>query len=196
MSDTIFKGVFLVGLIVYLFGLFGPHRRRNRGSRIMEERGTALNALLSVLAALGMQLLPLLYVLTSWPSFADYRLPVLAGAIGTLAFAAALWLTWKAHADLGRNWSETLQIKEGHALVTRGVYQHVRHPIYAAQVMWGIGQALLLHNWIAGLAGLVSFFPVYLYRVPHEEQMMRDHFGEEYRLYEQRTGRIIPRLRR
>ena len=196
MGDAIFKAVFVVGLLVYLFGVFGPHRRRSRMARIREERGTKVNALLSVLAAVGMYFVPLLYVLTSWPRFADYQLPVWTGVLGAVALAAALWLTWKAHADLGRNWSETLQIKEEHALVTRGVYRHVRHPIYAAQWLWGIGQALLLHNWIGGLAGLVSFLPVYLYRVPHEEQMMRDHFGEEYRQYAKRTGRIIPPLRR
>lgn len=81
-----------------------------------------------------------------------------------------------------------------HALVTQGIYRHMRHPIYAAQWLWGIAQPLLLQNWIAGLAGLVSFLPVYLYRVPREEQMMLEHFGEEYRSYMGRTGRIIPRL--
>jgi protein-S-isoprenylcysteine O-methyltransferase Ste14 len=59
---------------------------------------------------------------------------------------------------------------------------------------WGFAQALLLQNWIAGLSMLVFFLPVYLYRVPREEQMMLEHFGEEYRSYMNRTGRIIPRL--
>jgi len=66
--------------------------------------------------------------------------------------------------------------------------------MYAAHLLWGIAQALLLQNWIAGLSMLVFFLPVYLYRVPHEEQMMLEHFGEEYRSYMNRTGRIIPRV--
>jgi protein-S-isoprenylcysteine O-methyltransferase Ste14 len=30
-------------------------------------------------------------------------------------------------------------------------------------------------------------------RVPKEEQMMLDEFGEEYQAYMQRTGRFLPR---
>jgi len=57
-----------------------------------------------------------------------------------------------------------------------------------------LAQALLLQNWIAGFAMLASLLPLYLVRVPREEQMMLEHFGEEYRLYMNRTGRVVPRL--
>ncbi len=46
----------------------------------------------------------------------------------------------------------------------------------------------------AGLSGLASALLVQLVRVPREEQMMIEHFGDEYRAYMQRTGGIIPRL--
>ena len=54
----------------------------------------------------------------------------------------------------------------------------------------------MLPNWIAGWAALVCFLPVYWLRVPHEEQMMLEHFEEEYRWYVNRTGRITPRFGR
>jgi len=63
--------------------------------------------------------------------------------------------------------------------------------MYAAHWLWGIAQALLLQNWIAGLAFLASFIPLYLLLVPREEQMMLEYFGEEHRLYMNRTGRVI-----
>jgi len=53
---------------------------------------------------------------------------------------------------------------------------------------------LLLGNWIAGWAFMVTFIPMYLVRVPQEEQMMLESFGEEYRQYMSRTGRMIPRI--
>jgi len=105
-----------------------------------------------------------------------------------------VWLFWRSHGDLGRNWSPSLQLREGHELVTGGVYRSIRHPMYASMWLWGVAQALLLQNWIAGWAGLVSFVPLYLLRVPREERMMLDEFGEEYRSYMNRTGCIIPRL--
>jgi protein-S-isoprenylcysteine O-methyltransferase Ste14 len=108
--------------------------------------------------------------------------------------AASLWLLWRSHADLGRNWSPTLQIVQEQRLITEGVYGRIRHPIYAAIWLWGIAQALLPHNWIAGLAGLALFLPVYLYRMPREEQIMAEHFGEAYHAYASRTGRVLPRI--
>jgi len=52
-----------------------------------------------------------------------------------------------------------------------------------------------VQNWIGGLAGLILFLPVYLRRVPREEEMMLEKFGEEYQVYMGRTGRITPRFR-
>jgi protein-S-isoprenylcysteine O-methyltransferase Ste14 len=66
--------------------------------------------------------------------------------------------------------------------------------MYASIWLWGIAQTLLLQNRIAGWAGLVLFLPLYLLRVPREERMMLNEFGEEYRAYMNRTGRIIPHL--
>ena len=72
----------------------------------------------------------------------------------------------------------------------------IRHPMYAAHWLWGLSQPLLLQNRIAGFAMLVSLLPLYLVRMPQEERMMLEHFGEEYRSYMGRTGRVVPRLRR
>jgi protein-S-isoprenylcysteine O-methyltransferase Ste14 len=35
---------------------------------------------------------------------------------------------------------------------------------------------------------------MYVLRVPREEQMMLEQFGEAYRMYMNQTGRVIPRL--
>ena len=141
-------------------------------------------------------LVPLLHIFTRWLGFADYNLPAWTGWTGIAIFAIALWLLWRSHAELGRNWRITTELGEGHKLVTSGVFQYIRHPMYSAHWLWGIAQALLIHNWIAGLASLVIFLPLYLLRVSREEQMMLEQFGKEYRLYMRRTGRIIPRLLR
>jgi protein-S-isoprenylcysteine O-methyltransferase Ste14 len=66
--------------------------------------------------------------------------------------------------------------------------------MYASMWLWGTAQALLLQNWIAGWAGLVLFVPMYVLRVPREERMMLEQFGEAYREYRNRTGRVVPRL--
>lgn len=170
---------------------YGKKYRQDR-TAIFREEGLAVG-LLASLWGLAV-LVPLFYMFTHWLDFVDYDLPAWAGWVGAVTFASALWLLWRSHADLGRNWSITTEIKERHALVTNGVFRHIRHPMYAAHLLWGIAQALLIQNWIAGLGSLVVFLPLYLLRVPHEERMMLEQFGEEYCLYMNRTGRVIPRF--
>ena len=190
--------------MVYFLGMLAevvirvPHERRRRQTRMMVERVDWSERSLLSLMFVGMFFIPAVYALTSRFDRANYRVPPEArgviGGAGAAILALAVWLFWRSHADLGRNWSPSLQLREGHELVTEGVYRSVRHPMYASMWLWGVAQALLLQNWIAGWAGLVLFLPLYLLRVPREERMMLDEFGEEYRAYMNRTGRVIPRL--
>ena len=193
MTTTIFKLCYVIGLIVGSV-IRGVYVRQYKQSRITDARKTGLDRLLLSLSALGLLILPLIYLLTPWLDFADYHIPAWAGWVGAAIFVAALWSLWRSHVELGRNFSPELEIMEQHSLVTEGVYKHIRHPMYAAHLLWGFAQALLLQNWIAGLSMLVFFLPLYLVRVPREELMMLEHFGEEYRSYMSRTERIIPRL--
>jgi protein-S-isoprenylcysteine O-methyltransferase Ste14 len=144
--------------------------------------------------AIGMQVIPLLYVVTSWPAFAARPQPAWAGWVGAVVFAAAIWLLYRSHADLGAGFSPTLETSEEQKLVTTGVFRHVRHPMYSAHILWGVAQVLLLPNWVAGFAFLVLSIPLYIERVPAEERMMLAEFGEEYGAYMDRTGRFFPRL--
>lgn len=203
MPENTLKIVFVVGFVAgcVVRGICTARVARSRGKETEKPtagRRVRLEWLMIFVVSVGMFILPLVYVLTDWLEFANYGLPdwlgMAVGLIGVAVFVFALWLLWRSHADLGRHWSVKLEIQEGHSLVTEGVYRHIRHPMYAAHWLWAVAQLLLLHNWIAGPALLVAFFPLYLRRVPHEEQMMLDEFGEEYRSYTGRTGRMVPRL--
>ena len=87
-------------------------------------------------------------------------------------------------------------MQKSQRLVTWGIYRYLRHPIFTAQWLWCIGQVLLLHNWIAGWTGTVTFLPFYFYYRPRLEQMMLKRFGAAYLDYMQHTGGIIPRFRK
>lgn len=171
----------------------GVYTRRYRQFRRARDLETGLDRLLTALPALGMLILPLMYALTDWLGFADYVLPGWVGWLGAALFAAALWLLWRSHADLGRNWSPRLEVRHEQPLVTEGVFGHVRHPMYAAHCLWGLAQPLLLWNWIAGLSMLVTLLPLIVYRVPREERMLLEQFGDVYRAYMDCTGRLVPR---
>jgi protein-S-isoprenylcysteine O-methyltransferase Ste14 len=101
---------------------------------------------------------------------------------------------WRSHADLGQNWSATLEVRKDHELVTQGIYRSIRHPMYASILLWGLAQALLLPNWLAGWSAFVPFTVLYIIRTPREERMMCEFFGDQYRNYMRRTGRLLPRI--
>jgi protein-S-isoprenylcysteine O-methyltransferase Ste14 len=185
--------VFLVGFMAYM-GIRGIFERRTKGNEKMVSRVDQRDRSLLIAVVVGSLFLPIVYLLTPWLAFADYDLPEFVPWCGTAVMAAALWLFWRSHTDLGQNWSVTLELRKGHQLVTQGDYRRIRHPMYASIWLFGLGQGLLLENWLAGWSALVSFAPMYFVRVPREEQMMCEFFGKEYRDYMRRTGRLVPRM--
>lgn len=193
VSNIVYVAGFVIGTLLRAY-----YTRHDRGRVRKWAESDLIDRVLLTFASVGM-VLPIIFLTTSWLEFADYGLPLWAdratAAAGGFIFAAAVILLWRSHADLGRNWSWTVEAYENHILVTEGVYRSIRHPMYAAHLLWGIAQALLVHNWIAGPAFLAGFVPLYLYRAPREERMMLELFRNEYRLYMEKTGRIIPRLR-
>lgn len=175
-----------------------PHRRRYRQELrqhgAAHSRMTPLGVTLDMLAFLGMEIVPLFAILSPWLDFANYKMPAGIGWLGALLMAGSIILLIVAHRHLGRNWSPSVDLRQEHKLVTQGIYAHLRHPIYASVWLWCLAQALLVHNWLGGLAGIILFLPVYLTRLPVEERMMLDAFGEQYRDYMRRVGGIFPRL--
>ena len=189
-NHNTFEVIFLLGFIAGSV-IRVVYTVRRRSVKAEKKYSNMLDIILISAAGIGMDL-PFLYLFTPWLDFANYNLPEWSGWIGTAVFAGSVLMLWRSHADLGRNWSATLKILGQHSLITTGVYRYIRHPMYTAHLLWAIAQGLLLSNWLAGWAFLVLSVPLYIVRIPKEEQMMLDHFGEEYRAYQSQTGRLIP----
>lgn len=171
-----------------------PHEKRNKDNTITQDNKTNLEKTLLAITSLGMMILPLVYLITPFLSFANYTLPLYVHLIGIAMIPFMLWLFYRSHKDLGRNWSVTLEIREDHTIVDTGVYKYIRHPMYTAIWIWVIIQALLLNNYIAGLSGIIGYGALYFFRVGREEAMMLEEFGQKYAEYKQRTKRLLPFL--
>ena len=120
------------------------------------------------------------------------RVHGLARALGVACLVVGLWLFYRSHDDLGTNWSITLEVREQHRLITHGVYRRIRHPMYTALLLYSVGQALVIPNWLAGPSYLVAFGIFFAFRVKAEERMMLEQFGDEYAGYAARTQRLVP----
>jgi protein-S-isoprenylcysteine O-methyltransferase Ste14 len=187
--------VFVIGFLVYV-GTRGKFAALTKNNESMDRRFGLQGKLLLPGVLVTSLLFPIIYLFTPLFSFADYELSNWVHGCGLISMVAGLWLFWRSHADLGPNWSPTLETRKGHEVIKHGVYRRIRHPMYSAIWLFSIGQALLLNNWLAGWGVVLAFGLMYLLRTPQEEAMMIDHFGDAYKDYMKETGRLFPRIRR
>jgi protein-S-isoprenylcysteine O-methyltransferase Ste14 len=192
MNPWIAKAVILAASVV-MMAIRAPHGQRSRAIKVVKHGKGTLETALLTLAWLGF-FVPLIWVASSAFSFAEY--PLRAGPLGAgvLCLVVGLWLFYRSHADLGTNWSITLEVREQHRLITHGAYGSVRHPMYVALLLYSVGQALVLPNWVAGPSYLVACTILFAFRVDAEERMMLEQFGDEYAAYMARTKRLVPGL--
>ena len=190
MNPWIAKALVLAGTAV-MMAIRAPHGRRSRMVKVAANHKTPLETGILVLAWGGF-LLPLVWVASRAFWFAEYSLDAGPLAAGAMCLVTGLWLFYRAHADLGTNWSVTLEVREQHELITHGVYRRIRHPMYLAIALYSIGQALVIPNWMAGPSNLIAFAILLALRLHAEERMMIGQFGGEYRVYSARTKRLIP----
>ncbi len=190
MNPWIVKALVLAGTVV-MIAIRAPHGRRSRIVKVATSHKTPLETGLLILAWVGF-FIPLIWVASRAFSFAEYPLSTGPLVAGVMCLVIGLWLFYRSHADLGTNWSITLEIREQHRLITQGVYRRIRHPMYSALAVYSIGQALVIPNWVAGPSNLIAFAILLALRVHAEERMMLREFGEEYALYSARTKRLIP----
>jgi protein-S-isoprenylcysteine O-methyltransferase Ste14 len=185
---------------IWFAGIFGwyiirhPHVRRSKKTSVSKSLLDWREWALLAIATIGLFLIPASYVATGFPAYFDRPFVPAIAWLGLPVLCAALFLFHRSHADLGRNWSASLKVREAHTFVTTGAYRHVRHPMYSSFFALGLAQLLLLPNWCAGVAGLAGAGILFVLRVCREEQMMLELFGEKYRSYMACTKRVIPWL--
>jgi protein-S-isoprenylcysteine O-methyltransferase Ste14 len=187
------QALFLIGLLLYV-AIRSTYQKRAAGATTAVTRSNKRDRFLILLVILGQIVVPLLYLFSTWLNFANYESPIFAPWLGAITWFVGLWAFWRSHADLGTNWSVSLELRSTHQLVTQGIYGLVRHPMYAAFILFGLAQALLLPNWLAGTSALVAVALLCVIRIPNEEAMMREFFGQEYHDYMKRTDCVIPVL--
>lgn len=200
-SEAIFRLAFVI-LLVALFAMrfYFMVKVRRSGGRLMPDRMAVQREggplILIARIALFFLLMAFLAMYTTGMVWIDlFSFPLLGwlrwAGFGLGLLCEAFW-TW-TQINLDTQWSAQLQLRREHHLVTTGPYTHIRHPLYTAMFGWAAALALLTANWIFVALAVLSISGT-LARVPKEEQMMLEAFGDEYKTYMLRTGRFFPRL--
>lgn len=114
------------------------------------------------------------------------------GAIGGLLLVIGMSLRIAARRALSRFFSARLRTTEDQALITTGLYGHMRHPAYLGSLLVAIGLALMLGSWIGALVMWAGCAVALLVRIRREEALLRARFGQEFDEYARHTKRLIP----
>ena len=124
-------------------------------------------------------------------------LPCLMGPIGFFlgllvmlcGYAGTQW----CYTVLGDAWRMGIRRREKTALVKKGPYRYVRHPIYLFQIAMLLGAILLLPTPFSFILLFVHLFCVVVKAVDEEVYLLRVH-GSEYEAYLSSTGRLLPKI--
>jgi protein-S-isoprenylcysteine O-methyltransferase Ste14 len=113
-------------------------------------------------------------------------------AIGVVLMAVGVVIRVVAMRTLGKFFTRTLQIREGHHVVSDGIYRRVRHPGYLGDILFFVGSGIATSNVISTLLILGMFLSAYARRIAVEEWMLTNQLGKEYSDYRARTWKLIP----
>ena len=122
MTPTLAAIVWGIGLVAWVV-IRIPHQRRARKIKVANNAKTLADRLALGAATVGLSLIPIVYVTTGFPAFADYAFQPWLAWIGLFVEIAFLWLFYASHRQLGKNWSVSLEIRREHKLVTDGLYK-------------------------------------------------------------------------
>lgn len=191
MEEYILKAAFVLAFMAYCAVRVSFSRRSKQHQPVRSYRTTAEEMKIFIVWVF-MALLPFLCVFTPWFNRFSWDIALWGRVTALVLLALNVGFFYHIHKQLGNNWSPVLEVKEKHQLVTAGVYKYIRHPMYTQCWIWVLLQGIVLGNWLVELTGIVAWGFLYFTRVGHEEKLMLETFGEQYRQYMQRTGRLLP----
>jgi protein-S-isoprenylcysteine O-methyltransferase Ste14 len=113
----------------------------------------------------------------------------LTGLIGYILFS---FLQVKSFKTLGKNYSQDIAILQNHELVTSGLYRNIRHPQYLFQILSDIFAGIALFNYLVLFFSVFTEFPLFLLRAMREEEILKNHFKDEFIKYKSRSGFMLP----
>lgn len=112
-------------------------------------------------------------------------------AVGSVMLLfATVWHIW-AKVNIGFMWSDGIEIKKNHTLITHGAYALARHPMYASLLMWCWGASLITFNWATILCVTFVFLPLMIFRAKAEEKNLVEK-NRDYLFYQNNVRMLTP----
>ena len=180
----------LIGCLLLFFASFARIRAAKDGSGETAAKKSNLSRLGVFIQMLGFASVGFGPVLIALPATS---LPALGeAAVVAALMLLALGLFTAAARAMGANWAIVARLREGHELVTGGVFAHLRHPIYTAMACFLIAMAIAFGHEFGLIPGVPLFILGTGIRIYEEERLLRGEFGAAYDDYAARVKRFLP----
>jgi len=191
----IFHAFFSISFFAFILIRVYYHRKAKQVREGVQYEESKLN--MAVRAIVGLVYIGLLVVYIFYPRFllwAEISMPLWVRWLGTGLTLCSVLLIWWVQWALDVQFYTTLHTQADHQLIKHGPYQWVRHPMYSALFVMGIGWLLTTANVLVGSPLAAAILIIMALRVNNEEAVLIDLFGDEYIGYMSETGRFFPRL--
>ncbi len=195
-TETIFRGIlpFIILAFVAHRGYYVKTQSKPENATLKEREEGIVSKIASTLGLLGFISMIAYVINPTWLAWASLPFSIwLRWAGVVIAFLGFALLQW-SQVTLSNSWSDTPRMMKEQTLITSGPYHSIRHPIYTAFILI-LGSTLLISsNWLIGLCWAGMTILETTSRIRFEESLMMEYFGDQYREYMKKTGRLFPRL--
>jgi protein-S-isoprenylcysteine O-methyltransferase Ste14 len=196
MNENIFRIFAAITLVIGL-SISVYFRRKadvDSGEKVSWKKEGILMILLLRIGGLVLWLSMLGYLiyppLLAWSKFG---LPVWIRWLGVGLGIVSLPLIYWMFRSLGAGITPTVATRKDHKLVTAGPYRWIRHPLYTFGTLFFLSFALMADSWFIAVMALVAIALLSI-RLPKEEALLIEKFGNEYYEYRKRTGKYLPNI--
>jgi protein-S-isoprenylcysteine O-methyltransferase Ste14 len=190
-------GMLILFAIVFVWRPWLQRRRHGTWGIVVFRGGAAQKMRDVMLVVLPILLIGQAVVAAWWPEAlplseadrrgaADVRI-----AIGAVLLFGGLLLQASAMLDLGASWRIGIEEGARPGLVTGGLYRFTRNPIFLALIVVLAGYTLLLPTLLSVLI-LIGACVAIRQQIAEEETYLLRSYGEQYRAYARRVGRLLP----
>ena len=152
MTSSIGPTIWLCGMVAWYIIRY-PFQQRARKKPVRYSLVDLQDRTLLLVATAGLFVVPGLHLLSGLGREFNHQTHPGLIAAGSITLLLALWLFRRSHVDLADNWSISLEVREKHRLIQRGVYRLIRHPMYTSFLLLACAQALLIPNYLIAIVG-------------------------------------------
>ena len=136
----------------------------------------------------ALQMMFIVLLASPLSKFIPNTLPALSGLI--LLMGGILIALWAAFSLSRSNFTVMPEPVAQGTLVQRGPYRLIRHPMYTAVILCGIG-AFIAHSSVLNAVYVVALIAVLCFKLKREESLLKVAYAD-YENYMSRTSALVP----